>query len=216
MKTASPTFTIDDFSYPPAEKALMLSLLARHAPQRIAEFGSGNSTCLWAKHSKASITTWDNFPDWVKMVQGECAAQPWSKQIEFRAYDVTPPGPRSVTKDPVPYTGAPFDFLFLDGPRSAHESSYGRSGTFRFAAQHAQEGACVIWHDAQSEPQIEWAFRCFRHCVIHQAGRLNWCIWHKPTPARFPVILWNLCHPRYWRFARRFSPGEIFSSQPLT
>ncbi len=215
MKTSPPTFTIDDFSYPPSEKALMLTLLARKKPTLIAEFGSGNSTCLWAKHSEASIITWDNFPDWLEMVKHECAAHPWSNRIEFRTYEVTPQGPRSVIKDPVPYSGEPFDFLFLDGPRSAHETSYGRSGTFRFAVQHAREGACVLWHDAQSEPQIEWAFRCFRHCVIHRAGRLNWCIWRKPTLTRSPVILWNLCHPQYWKPARNFSFHDIFSRRVL-
>ena len=77
----------------------------------------------------------------------------------------------------MPWDGAKFDFLFLDGPRSAHPPNFGRSGTFRFATQHAAEGATIVWHDAQRRHEREMARRYLGHCARHRSGSVGWCRW---------------------------------------
>ena len=105
---------------------------------------------------------------------------PWVDRVEWRSYTVTPEGPRSVEKDPVPWDGEKFDFLFLDGPRSAHAPNFGRTGTFRFATQHAAPGALIVWHDAQRPHEREIARKYFGHCARHRRGSVGWCRWEAP------------------------------------
>jgi predicted O-methyltransferase YrrM len=153
----------------------------------IAEFGCGLSTRFWADQTDARIVTWDNFPDWVAEIQTLFKDEPWLSRIEFRLYSVTPEGPREVEKDPVPWDGAKFDFLFLDGPRSAHPPNFGRSGTFRFATQHAADGATIVWHDAQRPHERAMARRYLGHCKRFREGSVGWCRWQ---PARGTAGEW--------------------------
>lgn len=215
MRNASKQMTIHDFVFPPEETTLLVKLLKRCCPRSIAEFGSGGSTRILAENSSARIVTWDNTPAWVDMVRKLYVDKPWIDRVEFRTYTVMPPGPMAVQKDPVAWDGGRFDFLFLDGPRAAHPSSFGRSGTFKFATLHAQKGACILWHDADGGHAIEWAFRCFRHCRIHHHGRMSWCIWNAPTSLSWITVLWNLGRRRYWPLLRRFRLVDILSGRIL-
>ncbi len=93
---------------------------------------------------------------------------------------MTPAGPRDVEKDPVPWDGVKFDLLFLDGPRSAHPPNFGRSGSFRFATQHAAKGATIVWHDANRPHEREMARRYLGHCARHRRSNVGWCRWEAP------------------------------------
>jgi predicted O-methyltransferase YrrM len=187
---------LHQFQMNPREAALLSKLVRRARPQRIAEFGSGLTTRFWAENSDAHIVTWDNFPDWLRELQTVFAGAPWLKRVDWRLYTVTPEGPRDVDKDPVPWDGEPFDFLFLDGPRSAHPPTFGRSGTFRFATQHAAPGALIIWHDAQRPHEREMARKYFLHCARHRRGSVGWCRWE--APGRVSAI------KRWWRRVNPF------------
>ncbi len=164
----------------PTEAALLRELVQRAAPKRLAEFGSGLTTRFWAENSEAQITTWDNFPDWIAELRTAFGDAPWLPRVDWRLYTVTPEGPRSVEKDRVPWEGEPFDFLFLDGPRSAHPQNYGRSGTFRFATKHAAPGALIVWHDAHRPHEKELARKYFAHCTRQRKGSVGWCRWETP------------------------------------
>ncbi len=172
---------LDQFKMNPDEAALLQSLVREARPRRIAEFGCGLSTRLWAEHSEAAIVTWDNYPDWVQAIREHFAGEKWLPRVDFRLYEVTPTGPRSVEKDRVPWEGEPFDFLFLDGPRSAHPQNFGRSGSFRFAVQHAAPGALIVWHDANRPHEKEMARHYFPHCQRHRRANVGWCRWELPT-----------------------------------
>lgn len=169
---------LNQFKMSAEEEAELHAVLALARPKRIAEFGSGLTTRFWAENMPdARIVTWDNYPDWIAELQTAFAGAPWLARVEWRSYTVTPEGHRSVEKDAVPWDGAPFDFLFLDGPRSAHPQNFGRSGTFRFATQHAAPGALIVWHDAQRPHEREMARKYFGHCARHRRGSVGWCKW---------------------------------------
>jgi predicted O-methyltransferase YrrM len=171
---------LNQFQMNPTEAALLRELVGKARPKRIAEFGSGLTTRFWAENSEAQIVTWDNYPDWIAELRTAFGAVPWLDRVDWRLYTVTPEGARDVEKDPVPWEGEPFDFLFLDGPRSAHPPNFGRSGTFRFATQHAAPGALIVWHDAQRPHEREMARRYFPHCARHRRGSVGWCQWETP------------------------------------
>lgn len=171
---------LEQFKMNPAEEVILRRLVNEARPQSIAEFGCGLTTRFWAQNSEAKIVTWDNYPDWVAEIRGLFKDEAWLPRIDFRLYTVTPEGPRSVEKDPVPWEGGKFDFLFLDGPRSAHPPNFGRSGTFRFAVQHAAEGAIIVWHDANRPHEKEMARRYFGHCKRRLQDNVGWCRWHTP------------------------------------
>jgi predicted O-methyltransferase YrrM len=163
------------------EEGALRDLLRAAKPRRIAEFGSGQTTRFWALHSEAEIVTWDNYPKWIAELKTAFDGEGWLHRVDFRLYDVTPPGPRHVEKDAPAWEGDKFDFLFLDGPRSAHPQNFGRSGTFRFAMQHAQPGAYIVWHDANRPHEQEMARKYFRHCARHRRSNVGWCRWEAPT-----------------------------------
>jgi len=169
------------FQMNPAEEAVLGRLIAASKPRQIAEFGCGLSTRFWAQHSDARIVTWDNYPEWVAEIRSRFQNEPWIARVDFRLYQVTPEGPREVEKDPVPWDGAKFDFLFLDGPRSAHPPNPGRSGTFRFATQHAAPGATIVWHDAHRPHERAIARRYLGHCARRGDANVGWCRWEIPT-----------------------------------
>jgi len=171
---------LEQFKMNPAEKAWLEALVRETGPKRIAEFGCGLTTQLWAENSEATIVTWDNYPEWVASIRETFANEPWLSRVEFRLYEVTPEGPRDVEKDPVPWEGEKFDFLFLDGPRSAHPPNFGRSGSFRFATEHAAPGATIVWHDADRPHEREMARRYFGHCCRRRATNIGWCRWEPP------------------------------------
>jgi predicted O-methyltransferase YrrM len=171
---------LNQFQMNPDEAALLRELVQGAAPRRIAEFGSGLTTRFWAENSEARITTWDNYPDWIAELKTAFGEAPWLSRVEWRDYTVTPEGPRLVEKDAVPWDGEPFDFLFLDGPRSAHAQNFGRSGTFRFATKHAAPGALIVWHDAQRPHEKEMARKYFAHCTRKRKGSVGWCRWETP------------------------------------
>ena len=172
---------LNQFKMSPAEDAELRAVLALAQPRRIAEFGSGLTTRFWAENAPdARIVTWDNYPDWIAELQTAFAGAAWLPRVEWRSYTVAPDGPRDVEKDAVPWDGEPFDFLFLDGPRSAHPQNFGRSGTFRFATQHAAPGALIVWHDAQRPHERAMARKYFPHCARHRRGSVGWCKWEKP------------------------------------
>ncbi len=178
---------LQQFKMDPAEEALLAKLLAETAPRTIAEFGSGLTTRFWAQQSDAKIVTWDNFPEWIAELKTAFAGAPWLERVEFRGYSVSPGGPRIVQKDAVPWDGAPFDFLFLDGPRSAHPPSFGRSGSFLFATQHARPGSTIVWHDNERGHERALAMRFFGHLRCRSRGTVGWCIWQPPSAAA-PLI----------------------------
>lgn len=171
---------LEQFKMNPVEEQVLGRLVREANPKSIAEFGCGLSTRFWAQQSEARIVAWDNFPDWVAEIRALFKDETWLPRVEFRLYTVTPEGPRNVEKDPVPWEGGKFDFLFLDGPRSAHPPNFGRSGTFRFATQHAAEGAMIVWHDAQRPHEREMARRYLGHCARHRDGSVGWCRWEAP------------------------------------
>lgn len=171
---------LQQFKMNPDEEAALRAVLAMHNPKHIAEFGSGLTTRFWAENSDAKIVTWDNYPDWVSELQTAFSGAPWLERVEWRSYSVTPEGRRDVEKDAVPWNGEPFDFLFLDGPRSAHPQNFGRSGTFRFATQHAAPGALIVWHDANRPHEKEMARKYFGHCKRHLKANVGWCRWERP------------------------------------
>ncbi len=171
---------LDQFKMNPLEEKILGRLVRAAAPKMIAEFGCGLTTRFWAQQTEAQIVTWDNYPEWIAEVQELFRGEPWLKRIDFHRYTVTPEGRRSVEKDPVPWDGPKFDFLFLDGPRSAHPPNFGRSGTFRFATLHAAEGATIVWHDAQRPHESEMARRYLGHCARQREGSVGWCRWETP------------------------------------
>lgn len=171
---------LQQFKMSAEEDAALREMLALHEPKRLAEFGSGLTTRFWAENTQAKIVTWDNYPDWVTELKTAFADAAWLDRVDWRAYAVTPDGARHVEKDIVPWEGEPFDFLFLDGPRSAHPQNFGRSGTFRFATKHAAPGALVVWHDAQRPHEVEMARKYFGHCKRQRKGSVGWCRWEAP------------------------------------
>ena len=171
---------LEQFKMNPAEEAVLGMLLKEAKPRRIAEFGCGLSTRFWAQNSDASIVGWDNYPEWIADLKALFKDEAWLPRIDFRLYTVTPEGPRDVVKDVVPWEGEKFDFLFLDGPRSAHVQNFGRSGTFRFVHQHAADGALVVWHDASRPHERQMARRYLGHCRRYREGSVGWCRWHAP------------------------------------
>lgn len=171
---------LDQFRMKSEEEEILGRLVRAAKPKAIAEFGCGLTTRFWAQQTDAQIVTWDNYPEWIAEVQELFRGEPWLKRIDFHRYTVTPEGRRSVEKDPVPWNGPKFDFLFLDGPRSAHPPNFGRSGTFRFATQHAAEGATIVWHDAQRPHEKEMARRYLGHCARNREGSVGWCKWEAP------------------------------------
>lgn len=172
---------LQQFKMDPAEETVLRRLVREANPGWIAEFGSGLTTRFWAENSDAQIVTWDNYPEWIAELQTAFAAAPWLDRVEFRLYEVTPAGPRDVEKNPVPWDGAKFDFLFLDGPRSAHPPNFGRSGTFRFATQHAAPGAMIVWHDANRPHEKAMARKYFGHCDRQRRANVGWCRWEEPA-----------------------------------
>ncbi len=171
---------LEQFKMNPVEESVLGRLVREAQPKRIAEFGCGLSTRFWAQNSEARIVAWDNFPEWVADLKTLFKDEPWLPRVEFRIYTVTPEGPRIVEKNPVPWEGEKFDFLFLDGPRSAHPPNFGRSGTFRFVSQHATEGAMIVWHDASRPHERGMARRYLGHCRRYREGSVGWCRWHAP------------------------------------
>jgi predicted O-methyltransferase YrrM len=178
---------LNQFKMNPAEEVVLGRLVRQARPGLIAEFGSGLSTRFWAERSEAKIVSCDNYADWLAELRELFHAEPWFPRAEFRLYTVTPTGPRDVEKDPVPWEGPPFDFLFLDGPRSAHPPNFGRSGTFRFATQHAAPGATIVWHDANRPHERAMARRYLGHCARRRAANVGWCRWR---PARRGLATW--------------------------
>ncbi len=176
---------LEQFKMKADEERLLLGLLDKSKPKRIAEFGSGLTTRFWAEKTEAGIVTWDNYPDWVSSLKETFADAPWMPRVDFRLYEVSPPGPRIVEKDPVSWEGKPFDFLFLDGPRSAHPQNFGRSGSFLFATRHASPGALIIWHDAARPHEAEMARHYFGHCARKRRDSIGWCRWEKPVGGCF-------------------------------
>jgi hypothetical protein len=140
--------------------------------------------------------TWDNYSEWIAELRTAFADAPWLPRVDWRFYTVAPEGARSVEKDAVPWDGPLFDFLFLDGPRSAHPQNFGRSGTFQFATKHAAPGALIVWHDAQRPHEREMARRYFPHCARHRRDSVGWCRWE--TPESVPGLR------KWWR---RVKPG---------
>ena len=179
---------LEQFKMNPAEEAVLGRLVKAAQPKLIAEFGCGLSTRFWAEQTEARIVTWDNYADWVEEIRALFANEPWFPRLEFRLYTVTPTGPRDVEKNAVPWDGAKFDFLFLDGPRSAHPPNFGRSGTFRFATRHAAPGATIVWHDANRPHEREMARRYFGHCARHRAANVGWCRWEEPRGGLMQAI----------------------------
>ena len=163
------------------EEQLLGELLRDAKPRRVAEFGSGLTTKFWAENCDAQIVTWDNYPEWIAKLKSVFADRPWLERVEFRLYTVTPPGDRTAEKDAVSWEGGKFDFLFLDGPRSAHPQNFGRSGSFRFAKQHAADGAMIVWHDANRPHEKEMARRYLGHCARRRRANMGWCRWEPPT-----------------------------------
>ena len=161
----------------PDDEDVLARLIREAKPGRIAEFGSGLTTKFWAENTDAQIVSWDNFPAWIDELKSVFAGSPWLERVDFRLYTVTPPGDRAVEKDPVPWDGEKFDFLFLDGPRSAHPQNFGRSGSFRFASQHAQDGAMIVWHDANRPHEKQMARRYLGHCARDRWANVGWCRW---------------------------------------
>jgi predicted O-methyltransferase YrrM len=172
---------LEQFRMQAEEEAALRDLLNAAKPRVIAEFGSGQTTRFWAERSEAKIVTWDNYPKWIAELKAAFAGSAWTDRVEFRLYDVTPPGPRNVEKDAPEWEGEKFEFLFLDGPRSAHPQNFGRSGTFRFATQHAAPGAMIVWHDANRPHEQEMARRYFSHCARKRRGNVGWCRWEEPN-----------------------------------
>jgi predicted O-methyltransferase YrrM len=186
---------LNQFQMNPREAALLRGLVQQARPQRLAEFGSGQTTRFWAEHSEAQIVTWDNYPEWIAELRAAFADAPWLPRVDWRFYAVSPEGPRSVEKDAVPWDGAAFDFLFLDGPRSAHPQNFGRSGTFRFATKHAAPGALIVWHDAQRPHEREMARRYFAHCARHRRGSVGWCRWEASEGVKGLKKWWRRVNP---------------------
>ena len=184
---------LDQFKMNPGEEARLKALIHEAKPGLLAELGSGLSTRLWAENSEARIVTWDNYPDWVAALKETFQASPWIGRVDFRLYEVTPPGAREVEKDPVAWDGPKFDFLFLDGPRSAHPQNFGRSGSFRFATLHAAPGATIVWHDAQRDHERALARRYFGHCRRRREGSVGWCRWESPDGSLRQT--WNRLNP---------------------
>lgn len=184
---------LQQFKMNPAEESLLSKLVLEQKPQRIAEFGCGLTTRLWAEKTEASIVTWDNYPEWVAGMREAFFGAPWLPRIDFRIYEVAPDGGRAVEKTPVSWEGEKFDFLFLDGPRSAHPSNFGRSGSFRFATLHAAPGALIVWHDAERPHEREMGRHYFPHCARRRLGRIGWCRWEPRTGGLRQ--LWNRCTP---------------------
>jgi predicted O-methyltransferase YrrM len=183
---------LEQFKMNPGEETRLKALIREAQPKLLAEFGAGLSTRLWAENSEARIVSWDNYPDWLAALREAFASAAWLSRVDFRLYSVTPEGPRSVEKDPVPWEGEKFDFLFLDGPRSAHPPSYGRSGSFRFATMHAAPGAMIVWHDAQRPHEREMARHYFGHCRRNREGSVGWCRWEAPDGSfRQTLNRWN-------------------------
>ena len=169
---------LNQFKMSANEETELRAVLALAQPKRIAEFGSGLTTRFWAENApEASIVTWDNYPDWISKLKDAFSCAPWLPRVEWRSYTVTPDGQRDVEKDSVSWNGDAFDFLFLDGPRSAHPQNFGRSGTFRFATQHAAPGALIVWHDAQRPHERQMARKYLGHCARHRRGSVGWCKW---------------------------------------
>jgi hypothetical protein len=171
---------INDFPYREEELRLYRQLLAKYRPSLIAEFGSGLTTRIWAENPETHVISFDNSSEWIKQVMEHYAGEPWLDRVDFRLYEVTPQGDRSVEKDVIAWNGPPFEFVFIDGPRSAHPTSYGRHGSFQFAARYSREGACIVWHDYDRSHERALAKKYFRHCRCHASGRVGWCIWRKP------------------------------------
>jgi predicted O-methyltransferase YrrM len=182
---------LNQFQMNPTEAALLGELVRSAQPSRIAEFGSGLTTRFWAEHSHARIVTWDNYADWIAELKAAFAGGPWLERVDWRFYTVTPEGSRHVEKDAVPWEGAPFEFLFLDGPRSAHPQNFGRSGTFLFATRHAAPGALIVWHDAQRPHEREMARKYFGHCARKRRGSVGWCRWETPESVGALKRLWR-------------------------
>jgi predicted O-methyltransferase YrrM len=186
---------LNQFQMNLGEAALLGELVRRTNPKRIAEFGSGLTTRFWAENSQARIVTWDNFPDWIAELRNVFAATPWLERVDWRLYTVAPEGPRHIEKEAVSWESEPFDFLFLDGPRSAHPQNFGRSGTFRFATRHAAPGALIVWHDAQRPHEREMARKYFAHCARHRRGSVGWCTWETPEKVGAMKRLWRKLNP---------------------
>ncbi len=184
---------LNQFKMSAAEDAELRAVLALARPRHIAEFGSGLTTRFWAENAPdARIVTWDNYPDWISELRTAFNGAEWMPRVEWRSYTVTPDGPRDVEKDAVPWSGEPFDFLFLDGPRSAHPQNYGRSGTFRFATQHAAPGALIVWHDHDRAHERRLALRYLGHCRLHGKGRVGWCRWQSPRSGGWLARMFNV------------------------
>jgi predicted O-methyltransferase YrrM len=186
---------LNQFQMNAAEAALLRELVQQARPRRIAEFGSGLTTRFWAENSEAQIVTWDNYPEWTAELRVAFADAPWLPRVDWRSYVVTPEGPRSVEKDLVQWEGELFDFLFLDGPRSAHPQNFGRSGTFRFATKYAAPGARIVWHDAQRPHEREMARRYLAHCARHRRGSVGWCRWEAPEGVTGLKKWWRRANP---------------------
>ena len=171
---------INDFSYSEKEKSLYIELLRHFSPDRIAEFGAGKTTSVLAQQTSANIVSWDNTEKWLNLVRESYQGTDWYQRVEFQTYEVTPKGGRDLEKDPIVWRGPLFDFILIDGPRSAHPTSYGRSGSFKFAALHTREGGCIVWHDNDRLHENVMAFKYLGHCLIHNEGRIGWCVWQHP------------------------------------
>ena len=172
---------ISDFAMPEEEEGLLKQLLQTCQPGLIAEFGSGGSTRILASCSDAKVVTWDNMPEWVATVREAFKDEPWAGRVDWRQYDVKPEGPRDVEKAPPSWDGPQFDLAFVDGPRSAHATSFGRSGSFRFAQEHVRDGGIIIWHDHDREHEQEMARAHFGRYWFHRQARIGWCV-KRPVP----------------------------------
>ena len=120
-------------------------------------------------------------PEWVSTVRDTFEGEPWCSRVEWRHDDVVPEGPRTVEKTPPVWTGPAFDLAFVDGPRSAHPTSYGRHGSFAFALKYVRDGGIIIWHDNDRQHERTMAKQYLGRFWLHYAGRLGWYV-KRPVP----------------------------------
>jgi predicted O-methyltransferase YrrM len=169
-----------DFVMPAREQRILTALVRKVRAKRIAEFGCGGSTALFAQAMDGTVLSWDNLPEWIDIVHSNIKDESWASRIDIRLYSVTPEGDRSTPKDSPPYDGPEFDMVFIDGPRSAHATSFGRHGSFRFAVEHTREGGIIAWHDNDRLHEQEMVLQHLDSFTIHNWGRIGWC-WKKPS-----------------------------------
>jgi hypothetical protein len=156
-------------------------VLATCQPTSIVEFGSGQSTKLFARyarlHPSANVCTLEHNADWMSVLAPQIALE--GKPVEYvhaplvsRSF-VTRHGNIRVNarayQVPTGFGKRRFQLILIDGPDTGHGVDYTRDGALEFIPDILDDRFVLIIDDAERFEERRLANRC--QTILKLAGR---------------------------------------------